>query len=60
MELMATATGPRYMAPKLTPRETFRQHIDGYAMSLVAGQPAVPTHDAAARVPLSTRMDMLL
>ncbi|MCU1486841.1 MAG: hypothetical protein JWN67_3587 [Actinomycetia bacterium] len=60
MELMATDSGPRYMAPKLTARQTWKEPIDGLAMSLVAGRPAVPKHDAAATVPLSTRIDMLL
>jgi hypothetical protein len=60
MELVATDRGPRYMAPLLTPRERSRQRIDGFAMRMIAGDPAVPKHDAAANPPLSSRIDLLL
>ena len=60
MELVATGSGPRYMAPKLTPHETWRERVDGFAMRMIVGDPAVPKHDAASTPPLSARIDMLL
>lgn len=60
MELVASPTGPRYMAPKLTPHEAWRVRVDGYAMDLLVGQPAVPKHDAASNPTLANRIDMLL
>jgi hypothetical protein len=60
MELMATDTGPRYMAPRLTPRETFKLPIDGFAQDLLLGAPAVPSHDPAANPTLAERIDLLL
>lgn len=59
MELVATAEGPRYMAPKLTPHQTWRQHVDGLANDLLLGEPVVE-HDAAANPQLSARIDLLL
>jgi hypothetical protein len=60
MELAATGSGPRYMEPKLSPHETWRRRVDGFANNLLMGQPAVPSHDAAARPNLSARIDLLL
>jgi hypothetical protein len=56
----AITPGPRYMMPKLTPHERFRQPVDGFAKDLLFGQPAVPSHDAAATPNLSARIDLLL
>ena len=56
----AVNPGPRYMAQKLTPHETYRQRVDGFAQDLLVGPPAVPSHDAAATPNLSARIDLLL
>jgi hypothetical protein len=56
----AITPGPRYMAQKLTARQTWNQRIDGFAQNLILGPPAVPTHDAAANPNLSARIDLLL
>ena len=56
----AVTPGPRYMAPKLSPHETYRQRVDGFADDMLLGAPAVPSHDAAANPNLSARIDLLL
>jgi hypothetical protein len=56
----AVNPGPRYMAEKLTPHQAWRQRLDGFAEDLLNGEPAVPSHDAAATPNLSSRIDLLL